>query len=282
MQADYSFVDSILHPTDLSPASKAAFFHALAAAVRHQTKLTVLHARAMKPNRKTWSGFPEVRDTLERWGLLDEGSPRTAVESELGVRIDKVTVRSFNATKAIRHYIGHHRIDLIVAATAGRTGLARWIRPSVAARAARTSRTMTLFVPNEARGFISPTDGTSTLRRILVPVDYKPRSDRAVRMASLVAHSFGASAGDVAIDLLHVGSGFPDFYAPDDDNWNWEAMTRRGWPVKKILETAKERQTDLIVMATAGRAGPLDALRGSTTERVVRRAPCPILAVPAR
>jgi nucleotide-binding universal stress UspA family protein len=37
---------------------------------------------------------------------------------------------------------------------------------------------------------------------------------------------------------------------------------------------------DLIVMATAGHQGALDALRGSTTERVVRQATCPVLAVP--
>jgi nucleotide-binding universal stress UspA family protein len=34
-------------------------------------------------------------------------------------------------------------------------------------------------------------------------------------------------------------------------------------------------------MATAGRDGFLDALRGSTTEQVVREAPCPVLALPA-
>ena len=39
---------------------------------------------------------------------------------------------------------------------------------------------------------------------------------------------------------------------------------------------------DLIVMATEGRHGVIDAMRGSVTERVVRGAPCPVLAVPAR
>jgi nucleotide-binding universal stress UspA family protein len=34
-------------------------------------------------------------------------------------------------------------------------------------------------------------------------------------------------------------------------------------------------------MPTAGRQGVVDALRGSTTERVIRQAPCPVLAVPA-
>ncbi len=48
-----------------------------------------------------------------------------------------------------------------------------------------------------------------------------------------------------------------------------------------LFRAADEREVDLIVMATAGRDGFLDALRGSVTEQVLRRAPCPVLAVSA-
>ena len=50
---------------------------------------------------------------------------------------------------------------------------------------------------------------------------------------------------------------------------------------EEILAEAGESSADLIVMATDGRDGVLDAFRGSFTEQVVRRAPCPVLAVPA-
>ena len=49
--------------------------------------------------------------------------------------------------------------------------------------------------------------------------------------------------------------------------------------VETILHVAQERQMDLIAMPTAGHQGLLDALRGSTTERALRQAPCPVLAV---
>ena len=52
-------------------------------------------------------------------------------------------------------------------------------------------------------------------------------------------------------------------------------------PPDAIVRTAGDRKADLIVMATQGHNGFLDALRGSTTDQVVRRAPCPVLAVPA-
>jgi nucleotide-binding universal stress UspA family protein len=53
-----------------------------------------------------------------------------------------------------------------------------------------------------------------------------------------------------------------------------------GTPYKKIIEKAEEEGADLIVLCTHGRTGLLHMLIGSVTEQVVRRAPCPVLAVP--
>jgi nucleotide-binding universal stress UspA family protein len=52
-------------------------------------------------------------------------------------------------------------------------------------------------------------------------------------------------------------------------------------PHNIFFRAAGEREIGLIVIATAGREGILDALRGSVTEQVLRRAPCPVLAAPA-
>jgi nucleotide-binding universal stress UspA family protein len=51
--------------------------------------------------------------------------------------------------------------------------------------------------------------------------------------------------------------------------------------VQSIVDAAIEFDADVIAMPTAGHHGVLDALRGSTTERVIRHAPCPVLALPA-
>ena len=53
-----------------------------------------------------------------------------------------------------------------------------------------------------------------------------------------------------------------------------------GTPYKRIIEKAAHEEFDMIVMSTHGRTGLLHMLIGSVTERVVRRAPCPVLAVP--
>jgi nucleotide-binding universal stress UspA family protein len=51
--------------------------------------------------------------------------------------------------------------------------------------------------------------------------------------------------------------------------------------VQAIVDSAIEFEADIIAMPTAGHHGVLDALRGSTTERVIRHAPCPVLALSA-
>ena len=54
---------------------------------------------------------------------------------------------------------------------------------------------------------------------------------------------------------------------------------RIGKPDTEIMRYAAERDIDLIVMGTHGRTGLAHALMGSVAERVVRRAPCPVLTV---
>ena len=54
-----------------------------------------------------------------------------------------------------------------------------------------------------------------------------------------------------------------------------------GTPYKRIVEKAQQEGADLIVMPTHGRSGLAHMLIGSVTERVLRRAPCAVLAIPA-
>ena len=56
---------------------------------------------------------------------------------------------------------------------------------------------------------------------------------------------------------------------------------KAGDVIETIVATARGTRADLIVMTTDGRNGFLDALRGTHSERVLRAAPCPLLAIPA-
>ena len=60
---------------------------------------------------------------------------------------------------------------------------------------------------------------------------------------------------------------------------NYEAMILSGTPFLEILRTAREKEIDLIVVGTHGRTGLDHVLFGSTAEKVVRRASCPVVSV---
>jgi nucleotide-binding universal stress UspA family protein len=267
-------VRSVFFPTDFSPTSELAFAHALVIALLRQTRLVILHAHS---DDADWTRFPGVRSTLERWGLLETGSPRSAIFDEFSMRVEKIAARGDPARETL-DFIHESQPDLVVLGTHGRTGLARWLQPSVAQKIARKSRSMALFVPAEGRPFVDPENGRLTMRRILVPVDRVPNASEAVLRATRVAETFGDER--VEIQLLHVnGSSFPPVEKPAGDRWSFSEEIRSGDVVQTILSEA--RQADLIVMATDGRDGVLDVFRGSFTERVVPEAPCPVLAVPA-
>jgi len=56
-------------------------------------------------------------------------------------------------------------------------------------------------------------------------------------------------------------------------------MTRLGRPYVEITEAARDTKADMILLATHGHTGLKHVLLGSTAERVVRHAPCPVLTV---
>lgn len=58
-----------------------------------------------------------------------------------------------------------------------------------------------------------------------------------------------------------------------------EVIVREGPAAEDILRTAERRQVDLIIMSTHGRSGVRRLLLGSVTEKIIRLAPCPVLAV---
>jgi len=279
--SDVRMVDgatAVLHPTDFSPGSKAAFAHALKVAVRNQARLTLLHATD-DPATTNWHDFPPVRETLERWGLLQPGSDRGAVLSELGIKVKKVTAGGRDVVQAIGRFLDKEPVDLLVLSTDGRDGLPRWLQPSVAEPLARRAGLPTLFVPTGGRGCVSLEDGSITLERVLVPIDHEPQPHEAIAVAMRAIHAYETHG---TITLFHAGGGeMPEVTPPDGDDWAWSRLKRAGEPVDAILAAADEIEADLIVMVTEGRQGFLDILRGSTTEQVLRRAPCPVMAVPS-
>lgn len=271
-------LNSIFHPSDFSESSEVAFAHALKIALLTHADLNILHVR--EAPGETWADFPGVRQMLERWHVLPPGSPRSAVPA-LGIDVTKVLSKESDPVSASLRYIERKPTDLIVLATSQHEGRARWLSNAVAEPLARESGLMTLFIPPGVEGFVSRSDGSVSLRSILIPVAGDPSPAVAVEAARRLAS--GLDREDVAFTALYVGApaDLPALAFTPRRGWSWRAMTGQGDVVQTILAVAGECTADLIVMATRGHQGFLDALRGSTTERVLRHARCPLLAVPA-
>ena len=276
---DYSVpvLDSILLPSDFSAGSLTAFQHALKAALVARCKLTILH---VSPNvAEAWTEFPGVRELLERWAVIPPGSPKSAVP-ELGIDVHKVVARDANPVKAVESYLESHPADIIVLAIHMHEDRTSWLRQSVVEPVARHSGQMTLFIPDNVTGFVSPLDGSVSMERILIPIADKPDPQLALAAAARLAVRLERPRG--TFTLLHIGEkdALPKVKTIEVPGWKWQTVTRSGGVIEGIVDTATKESADLIVMSTDGRNGFLDALRGSHSERILRSAPCPLLTVP--
>jgi nucleotide-binding universal stress UspA family protein len=277
---DIAPIRSILNPTDFTASSELAFVHALKIALEGKTKLYVLHADPDSGEEVDWSAFPGVRRTLAKWGVLPEGSPMADVGDKLGLHLAKISAADRDPVRAIAGFVNDHKSDLVVLATRGREGVPRWLHGSVAEPAAREADTTTLFLPSGTRGFVDPDTGALRLRNVLIPIDHRPRPQAAVREAERLCRTLSLS--EIGLHLVYVGEqrDMPALEIETNRPLEVTRSARSGNVVDEILAAAAECRADLIAMATAGHQGFLDALRGSTTERVLRHAPCPVLAVP--
>lgn len=272
-----AMLSNIIHPTDFSHGSEVAFAHALKLTLGTLGQLEILHVDR-EGVRADWQKYPSVRETLSRWGILPDNAGRGDVAG-LGVRISKSVCHGDAATEVLEH-IDRRGADLVVMATHRREGLDRWLHSGLAEHVANRTDAATLFIPYGVNGFVEHETGQVSLKTILVPIDSDPHPTPAVQAVGEMVNAIAGQQAEVR--LLHVGdpSGMPSPSLPASPNcvWNWEHCT--GSVVDRICEDAATNKADLIVMTTAGHDGFLDAIRGSTTERVLQHCACPVLSVP--
>jgi nucleotide-binding universal stress UspA family protein len=268
----------IVHPTDFLPPSQRAFDHALKLGLAEHSRLALVHARAYDDEEMAAPGaFPRVRQTLARWALLPDGAPESAVSETLGLYVSKGELTAFDPEAGLAKLLRDDHADMLVLGTRGLEGLERLTKGSFSEHLARDAKIPALFIPNDADGFVDGRDGSVRLRNVLIPVAGEPDASAAIAAALRLVKLLGQEA---RFHLLHVGP--PGSVLPRHlEGREANEILRQGPLVDTIVEVADEVGADLIVMATAGHKGFLDALTGSTTEGVTRRARRALLAVPA-
>jgi nucleotide-binding universal stress UspA family protein len=144
------------------------------------------------------------------------------------------------------------------------------------------------------------------IREVLCPTDFSEASRHALEHAVVIAKWYESRIA--ALHVLHVplfpqppilGAAFADETTPAISNYQEREEELRAWlepahqagiktevlvdegnTARKILEHARSRPADLIVMGTHGLAGFERFTLGSVTEKVLRRATCPVMTVP--
>jgi nucleotide-binding universal stress UspA family protein len=277
--SDISYAQ-VLHPTDFSESDASAFAHALRIALAGQEQLALLHVRKADEDF-SWEDFPHVRATILRW--LHQLPPEKQQELQLGkMEVAKYTQPGDDPVKCVADYLRDHPSDLMVLATNQYEGIDRLLHKPTATPMARYAGLKTLFVPRIGEGFVSVEDGTVSLKQVLVPVDFTPDPQVALDAAVSLLHLLKVTDAEITIIHMSDKEQGPPLILPTDAGWKVNRFLVDGAVVDTILEVAKEKRPNLIVMATDGRNGFLDALRGTSTERVVREARCPVLAVPSK
>jgi len=207
-----------------------------------------------------------------------------------------------NTTEEISRLVVEFNADLVITATHGRSGLKRFFLGSVTERLMRTLPCPLLVLRGAEEG-AEPALQKFPFKRILVGCDFSSDSDLAFKNSLSMAQEFQSELHMVHVvepsgykDLFKMPAESGDKFKEDlfdmikgrlksmvpDEALNWLTLNTHllvGKPYDEIIRYAEINDMDLIVLGIRGHGMVEDLLVGSTTDRVIRRAPCPVLSI---
>jgi nucleotide-binding universal stress UspA family protein len=292
----------ILVTTDFSEASRQVFPLATEFARQFGAALTLVYVCPTALPAE----LGHIGIVFEQQRLASEAKERLARLRELelpaSLPVEKVVLEGGPASEITR-FAKDAGAGLIITATHGHTGLNHLWLGSTAERVVRHAPCPVLVIRERLVPVRFPGEGACRFQRILVPTDFSGAGKQAARYAAAFAR---LCAGEIT--LIHViePPPYPEFgyaHIPSKEaglkraacdkleaqcqefagaGVKSSSVLRTGNAFHEIAEHAREQSTELIVLATHGRGVIAHALLGSTAERVVRHAPCPVLVVRER
>ncbi|WP_265109958.1 universal stress protein [Halosolutus halophilus] len=288
---------TVLVPTDGSAGAEATIAHATELAGAYGA---AVHALFVVDTGAEPIGFADD----DREDFYDSSERRGR---EATIRItNRAEERDLQAAREIREgvpyreilaYADDHDVDVIVMGTHGRTGADRVRLGSTTERVITRADVPVLSVRLMETGE-APEPGDGGYDRLVIPTDGSDAAERAAETALDVAEKYDADVHAVYVvdsttyDLEDAPRSIVGLLKEGGNNAT-EAiadMARergldvgtdvlRGVPAAELLEYASGVDADLVAMGTRGRAVGSGRLLGSTTARVVRRSPIPVLTV---
>lgn len=273
-------VTNILVATDLSDSSVPALQCARAFADQFAAKVTVMYSDPVAYPVDIALGGPvfvrpeaEVRDQVTRYAApVMEGRPYD-IEVTAGPPIP-----------AILRAAADLHADLVVVATHVHQVLTHTILGSVSEGVLHGSRCPVLTLADRGRP-VAPPHGVT---KIVCPVNFSDVARDSVRAAARIAEVFGAQ-----LVIVHVVE--PDVLAdaaadegkvrlwidPElQDSCSYRQLVLRGGPAERVLDCVEDLGADFLVIGAQYKFFRDVTVIGTTTERLIRFASCPVLVIP--
>jgi nucleotide-binding universal stress UspA family protein len=285
-------INRILCPADFFPASDAAVNYAAGLAANYGATIHLLHViTPVLPGPYEYAiDTVEIMKSLEKTATVEMNKLADRAR-EAGVR-SITTVCAGDVYDEIKRTIEREKPELVVMGTHGRRGVERWFMGSTTEKLMRHSPVPLITISGTGEKL----SAGPRFRRIMVTTDFSDGTADALAYAFSVAQENDSQITlfhvihDVAADvsgryrdslISGVDKQLQDLIPAEARNWcDVGTRVETGVPYRRILQILEDEKTDLLVMNIHGK-GMLDrALLGSTAERVVRAASCPVMLIP--
>lgn len=287
--------ERILCPTDLSHTSEEGLRYAVALALAYGAKLFVCHSTEEIGDAGS-SKAPKIHEAIE--GQVNRSlAPYSRTVGGTSLDWESIVNRSVRPAEAIVREATGRNIDLIVMSSRRRPRAAALLGSTAESVSRHAPCPVLITHPPEDHGY-ADTPRTVAPRRVLVGYDFSDDSELALRYGLSLAQEYkseihllyvisdaGANGKEISWDSpdaegpYHVAARMLQQSVPAEAHL-WCEVThsvREGKPYREILSYAAEREIDLISIGAHGQGFRLGTLFGSTVDRVLREARCPVL-----
>lgn len=276
--------EHILAPTDLSESSLPALRYARLLAARFASKLTVLYVDPILypvdylgptgPYGSTPEHEAHLKRELEKYAATTMEGQSHEIVSTIGQPVGAILAEARD-----------RKADLIVVGTHLRHGWRRALLGSVSDGVLHGADCPVLTVAkDDSTAGVKP----YAITNILCPVNFTDVARESLQVAAKMADAFGAR-----LTIVHVleTDELTNLEADEERVRQWVApelqqicsfreLVLRGGPAERVLDCAEDLQADFLVIGAQHKLFRDATVIGTTTERLIRFASCPVLVVP--
>ena len=277
----------ILCPTDFSEPATLALHYGKLLADCFNGRLVVLYADSFSPPPYFTSGqIEDLAKEIGRFkGAAYEHLTRYVKEQIGGSSEVEMAVAENQTVPAILLTAEEKKVDMIVMGTHGRSGFNRLMLGSITEKVLHETDRPVLTI-REKKNFKKLSK--DSIQQVLCPINYTEVALQALEHAVAISKCFGAEllvlhviesrSSDVNEEVEH---GRLCAWISDDirSRCSLKEIVRRGDAAEQIIDAASSGGCDMIVMGAQHKAFHDTTVLGTTTVRVTRHAPCPVLTV---